>query len=91
MKEIMTFSNSKILHITIHTVFDGELDYFLESKGAGLKHLLQAYDVIIFDDFLDLLEPLFFIVVFIRLDRWRPEKYVECQQRNSLPGGHFIY
>jgi hypothetical protein len=75
----------------IRTVFDGEVDDFLKSEGASLKHFLEAYDIIVFDDFLDLLEPFFFIIVFICLDgRW-PKKHVECQQRNSLPGGHFIY
>lgn len=75
----------------MYTVLNSEVDYFLKPKCSSLKHLLKTYDVIIFDDSLDLLEPLFFIIVLICLDGWRSEKYVECQQRNSLPGGHFIY
>jgi hypothetical protein len=76
----MTSSNSKILHIMIDTVLDGELDNIFQPKGTSLKHLLKAYDVIIFDDSLYLFEPFFFIVVFVGLYWWRPEKYVVCQQ-----------
>lgn len=78
-EEITTFSNNRILHRIAHTVFDGKVDDFFQSEGASLKHFLKTYDVIILDDFLDLLEPLFFVIVFVCLDGWWSEKHIECE------------
>ena len=51
---------------------NGKLDDAFGPEGGCLKHLLEANDVVVVDDFEYLLESLFLVVVLVSFDRWRP-------------------
>ena len=47
---------------------NGKLDYAFGPEGGGLKHLLEANDVVVVDYFEDLLEALFLVVILVSFD-----------------------
>ena len=69
-------SNSKILYRVEITFFDTFLDESFGSEGCSLEHFLKADNIIIFDDIGYLIEPFFFEIVVIGLDRWWSEENI---------------
>jgi hypothetical protein len=63
-------------------VLDGVLYYALRSECSCLKHLLEADDIVVLNNFEDLLKALFFVVILICFNwRWSQEN-VQGKQPN---------